>query len=134
MGCPHRTERNLGSLLRRKAELHGDRVFAHYCDETKSYAGLYMESCRIARGLHELGVRKGDKVAILMSNALEYLPAWFGIVMLGAVEVPLNFNYKGRSLVHALQQCDAEVLIVETAYADMLASVQSQLTKLGTVI
>ena len=48
---------------------------------------------RFANHLIERGIRKGDKVAILLMNCLEWLPIYFGILKTGALAVPLNFRY-----------------------------------------
>ena len=48
---------------------------------------------RFANLLKSRGIKKGDKVAILLMNCLEWLPIYFGILKTGAVAVPLNFRY-----------------------------------------
>src|SRR3989304_2097441 len=97
----------LPALLREKADRNGSRRFAFYNEKAISYADAYQDASRFAGALHGLGVRKGQKVAILMANCLEYLSAWFGTVMLGAVEVPVNYNLRGHSLEFVLGQSDS---------------------------
>ena len=53
---------------------------------------------RFANLLLERGVKKGDKVAILLMNCLEWLPIYFGVLKTGAVEVPLNFRYTAEEI------------------------------------
>ena len=66
---------------------------------------------RIARGLHALGVRRGDKVAILMGNRPEWLIADFAITLLGGVMVGVNTWATARELEYVLDHSDTRFLI-----------------------
>ncbi len=65
---------------------------------------------RAAHYLMERGVRKGDKVGILMMNGLEWLPIYFGILKTGALAVPLNFRYAPDEIQYCLDLADISVL------------------------
>jgi len=54
------------------------------------------ESTRLARGLLDLGIRKGDAVASILDNNLEAVLCWFAINKAGAISVPVNTAYKGE--------------------------------------
>ena len=66
---------------------------------------------RFANLLLSRGVGKGDKVAILLMNCLEWLPIYFGALKAGAVAVPLNFRYTADEIVYCLDKADANVLV-----------------------
>ncbi len=66
---------------------------------------------RFANLLLSRGLRKGDKVAILMMNSIEWLPAYFGILKAGAVAVPLNFRYTAEEIKYCLEKADVSILI-----------------------
>jgi len=66
---------------------------------------------RLANLLLQRGIKKGDKVAILLMNCLEWLPIYFGILKAGAVAVPLNFRYTAEEIKHCLDLSDAVALI-----------------------
>jgi fatty-acyl-CoA synthase len=66
---------------------------------------------RLAKGLHALGVRRGDKVGILMGNRPEWLLADFAIVLLGGTMVAINTWATGRELGHVLRHSDTKFLI-----------------------
>ena len=66
---------------------------------------------RFANLLLSRGLRKGDKVAILMMNSIEWLPAYFGILKAGAVAVPLNFRYTAEEIKYCLSKADVSILI-----------------------
>ena len=68
-------------------------------------------SNRFANLLLTRGIKKGDKVAILMMNCLEWLPIYFGALKTGAVAVPLNFRYTSDEIKYCLKKADAKVLV-----------------------
>lgn len=65
---------------------------------------------RCANLLLSRGIKKGDKVAILMMNSLEWLPLYFGILKTGALAVPLNFRYTAVEIKYCLELADVDAL------------------------
>src|SRR4051794_40983676 len=81
-------------VLRAQAERLGDRPFVSWeGGEPVTYAGLHAMACRAANGLMECGVARSDRVVTLMPSSLEAVITWFGLNMLGAVEMTLNTGY-----------------------------------------
>ena len=66
---------------------------------------------RFANLLLTRGIRKGQKVAILLMNCLEWLPVYFGILKAGAIAVPLNFRYTADEIKYCLEKSDSEFLV-----------------------
>lgn len=66
---------------------------------------------RFANLLLSRGVKKGDKVAILLMNCLEWLPIYFGILKTGALAVPMNFRYTSDEIEYCMNLADANVLV-----------------------
>lgn len=66
---------------------------------------------RFANLLLSRGVKKGDKVAILLMNCLEWLPIYFGIHKSGATAVPLNFRYTAEEIAYCVKQADVDILV-----------------------
>lgn len=66
---------------------------------------------RFANLLLSRGIQKGDKVAILLMNCLEWLPIYFGILKAGAVAVPLNFRYTPEEIRYCVEQADVSILV-----------------------
>jgi len=66
---------------------------------------------RVANLLISRGIRKGDKVAILMMNCLEWLPIYFGILKTGALAVPMNFRFDAQEIKYCLELSETDVLI-----------------------
>ena len=65
---------------------------------------------RVANLLLGRGVHKGQKVAILLMNCLEWLPIYFGILKTGAVAVPLNFRYTAQEIEYCVKLADVDIL------------------------
>ena len=99
-----------GELLRRQAEAHGQRLFAVVDDETISYRQLYERARAIARGLGARGVRRGDRIGVLMPNCIEFFVTHFAIQLLGAITVTINARYKSFELAHAIRKSDIRLL------------------------
>ena len=103
--------RTVPSLLSELAERHPDVEFVVGGGRRLRYPEFEAEARRFARGLHALGVRRGDKVAILMGNRPEWLVADFAILALGAVMVSLNTWATRRELAWMLDHSDTSVLV-----------------------
>jgi long-chain acyl-CoA synthetase len=84
----------------------GERIRSH--DEVRDRAG------RIAAGLAGLGVRAGDRVAVVLRNEIEFVETSVGIGQLGAVPVPVNWHWKGSELGYLLDDCDAKAAFVHS--------------------
>jgi acyl-CoA synthetase (AMP-forming)/AMP-acid ligase II len=69
------------------------------------------EANRFANLLLSRGLRRGDKVAILMMNCLEWLPIYFGVLKAGAVVVPMNYRYASEEIRYCLELSDARMLV-----------------------
>lgn len=66
---------------------------------------------RFANLLLSRGIKKGDKVAILLMNCIEWLPAYFGILKAGALAVPLNYRYSADEIKYCLKLADVDALV-----------------------
>ena len=84
---------------------------------------------RFANMLIGRGVKKGDKVAILMYNCLEWLPIYFGILKTGAVAVPLNFRYDADEIVYCVDLADVDVMVFGPEFIGRIETHADELTK-----
>ena len=84
---------------------------------------------RCANLLLNRGIRKGQKVGILLMNGLEWLPIYFGILKCGAVAVPLNFRYTSDEIDYCIKLADVDVLFFGPAFIGRIESIASDLGK-----
>ncbi|MCR4772660.1 MAG: acyl--CoA ligase [Oscillospiraceae bacterium] len=85
---------------------------------------------RFANLLLTAGVKKGDKVAILLMNCLEWLPIYFGILKSGALAVPLNYRYTADEIEYCLDLSDASVLIFGKEFTERVESKLDSMPKI----
>jgi len=74
----------------------------------------------LANALAELGVEKGDRVAILQVNCPQYVESYYAVAKLGAIFIPLNFRAKQNELSYMLGNAEAKVLLAGSRYLDMV--------------
>lgn len=84
---------------------------------------------RFAQLLISKGVKKGDKVAILLMNCLEWLPIYFGILKTGALAVPMNFRYSSEEIKYCLDLSEADVLVFGPEFIGRVESVAEDISK-----
>jgi long-chain acyl-CoA synthetase len=99
-----------------------------------SYGRLAEAVDRFAAGLSELGVRKEDRVAIMLPNCPQYIVAFFAAVRLGAIVVNTNPTYTGREIKHQMIDSGAETIILLNLFLPRLREVQADIPQLKHVI
>ena len=78
---------------------------------------------RFANALKMRGIGKGDKVAILLMNSIEWLPIYFGVLKTGAVAVPLNFRYASDEILDCVELAEVDVLVFGPEFIGRVESV-----------
>ena len=127
-------ETSIGKVIQSKGEKNGSRVFLRMKGREITYRELAEGSRRAACGFYQLGIRPGDKVAILLPNGPEYLYAWFGLCHLGAVMVPVNTALKGEGLSFILDHSDARAVVVHERFWPALRGILADLKKVTHLI
>ena len=84
---------------------------------------------RVANMLLERGIKKGDRVAILMFNCLEWLPIYFGILKTGAIAVPFNFRFDSSEIKYCADLAEVHVLFFGPEFIGRIEAIVDELTK-----
>ena len=87
------------------------------------------KSNRFANLLLERGIKKGDKVAILLMNCLEWLPIYFGILKTGALAVPLNFRYSAEEIQYCVELAEVDVLVFGPEFIGRVEEIADNISK-----
>ncbi|MEO7913350.1 MAG: long-chain fatty acid--CoA ligase [Roseiflexaceae bacterium] len=103
---------NLAMLLENSARRDPGKVALMLDDMKLRYAEVNGAANKIANGLVELGVRPGDKVALMLPNTPHFVICYYAILKLGATVVPLNVLFKRHEVEYHLEDSDAVALIV----------------------
>ena len=78
---------------------------------------------RFANLLMTRGIKKGDKVAILLMNCIEWLPIYFGILKTGALAVPMNYRYSADEIKYCAELADVKFLIFGPEFVERVSAV-----------
>lgn len=125
----------VSSWVARRASEQPSRVFVRFdAGAQLTYGELDASASAIAAGLQGLGLRPGDRVAIMLPNGPAYLQSWVALVRAGLVEVPLSPALRGASLTGQLQRSQARAIIIDQEVVPLLRSVCTQLPDLAYVI
>lgn len=84
---------------------------------------------RFANLLISRGIKKGDKVAILLMNCLEWLPIYFGIMKTGALAVPLNFRYAPDEIRYCVEKAEADVLVFGPEFIGRVEEIADEISR-----
>src|SRR3954449_12962791 len=114
--------RTLAEAFRLTAEDYSDRVAVRTKDDEVSltWAELRDRVDALAGGLAELGVRRGDTVALMLSNRPEFHIADLAVMMLGAVPYSVYLTSSPEQIAYVVEDAGSKMAIVEAAYADRL--------------
>jgi len=111
---------NLKLMLEETVRRYGRKTAIALGDRRLSYAELDKASNKIANALIKMGISKGDRVAMLLPNSLEFVIIYFGIVKAGGIAVPLDTRYKVGELASLFGDCQPKVLVAESPFLEPL--------------
>ena len=112
-------------MLARTAERFPEHEALISKDENLTYREMDALVNMFARALLDLGVRKGQRICLLMTNRAEYLLSWFAVTRIGGVVSPMNPSYKEREVAYQLSNCEAAAVIVQYELLPLVQAVQA---------
>ena len=107
---------NIRQLLELQTEKYSQKIFLYFEEEAITYEQFDSTVNRIANAFIGMDIAKGDRVAIMLPNSPAFLYAWMGLNKIGAVEVPININFKEGEIKYILQHSEAVALVVHRDY------------------
>ncbi len=119
----------MADVLEEKAAAYGDHPFVLFEDRRVSYRDMNEQANQVAHWAFELGLRRGDVVALLMENRPEYLSRWMGLGKLGVTTALINTHVTGQALHHALATATANHLILGAECIDNFATTADDLDR-----
>src|SRR5918997_2164111 len=126
----------MAEAFRHTAEDHPDRVAVRTKDDEVSltWGELRDRVDALARGLHELGVRRGDTVALMLGNRPEFHIADLAAMTLGATPFSIYATSSPEQIAYVVGDAEAKVAIVEEAFAGQFLHARADLPALETVV
>ena len=117
----------VGDLITRSAQRFGDRVALVGGAETISFKALNERCCQAAHGFLAMGIGRGDRVAFMTHNSLDYIYCRFGLAKIGAVPVSINFMLKGDEIAFIIADSRPKLFLVEDALVDTVQAAAAKL-------
>ncbi len=99
-----------------------------------TYGELWQEVNRFAAALHRLGVKQGDRVAVMLPNMPQYVVAFFGALRAGAIVVNTNPTYTARELEHQLNDSGAETIVLLSSLYERLQAIRDKVSVRNVII
>ena len=122
------------AFARVAAEAFGDNEFIVFEDERITYRDWFRAAAALAHKLHEMGVEKGDRVALAAANLPEWPVVYYAGLSLGAIVVPLNAWWTGQELEYGLTDSSAKLLIADGARYDRIKPLLPEIDGIQQVI
>lgn len=120
--------------LRRAVQAHPNRPWIVTDDGRATYADVDLLSNRIANGLLGLGLMAADAVLVLMVDSIDYIALWVALSKIGAIEIPINVNYRGDILRHVINDSRAGFIVVGSELSGRVVDLAGDLPRLRSAI
>ena len=118
---------NVKYLIQRAVKEYPDNMALIYKDARMTFRGLNTRVNLLANALIELGLKKGDRVGMLLKNCCEYIEIDFALSKTGIVRVPLNARLSGRDHEYTLNDSESNTLIFGESFTETVAAIKPDL-------
>lgn len=123
---------NLGQILRAHAKNHPDKMaLKDWRGKALTYIELESRTNRLANGLLQMGLRKGDRVAVMLYNCVEFVEVDCALAKAGLVAVPVNWRYVDKEVSYVVDNSDAKAMIVGEDFVECIDRVRGGFAKVG---
>lgn len=130
----NRDFKNLCDILLFGSQAYPKRVAIIFGQKKFSYSQTFQKTKHIAAVLKERGIKRGDRVALLLDNSPEFVFCYFGILMAAGIVVAINHMFKRDEIKYILEDSDSSCLITSFAYKNMAEELNVMVAPLNHVI
>src|SRR5699024_10508550 len=116
------------------AEKHSEMNALYFMGKEMSFSDVYKEARKMANYMQELGLKKGDRVAIMLPNCPQAVISYYAILMAGAIVVQTNPLYKERELEYQLNDSGSTFIICLDILLPLVTSVQNNTSIKHTIV
>jgi acyl-CoA synthetase (AMP-forming)/AMP-acid ligase II len=114
----------LGDILRRQAAVRGGKAAYVVGGDRLTYAEFHARANQLGRALQRLGVGRGDRVAVLANNCIEYPLVYFGVLALGAIVVPINARFGADEVAALVGHSEAATFLFAGEFAPLVSELR----------
>src|SRR5258705_9073182 len=123
-----------GAMLDRPTQLYPEREAIVFKDVNLTFRELDGLVNAFAHGLRGLGIGRGDRVCLFMTNRPEYVVAFFALARIGAVSSPMNPSYKEREVAYQLADAQAGAVVVQQDLLPLVRAVRGEVPRLKHIV
>src|SRR5438094_820919 len=113
MATTVKTGRTVGQTIEAAAQRWPDRIGVDFGVGAYSYRDLWSRARRAAAAFAAQGVKPGEAVLVMLDNTIEFVDAWLGLALIGALQVPVNTEYVGEILRHPAKDSGAWLVPID---------------------
>jgi crotonobetaine/carnitine-CoA ligase len=124
---------NIRDFLESRVMVHPHKVYLFFENQQWTYQQFNARVNQAANGFLKLGIRKGDRVCIMLPNSAEFLFAWLGLNKIGGIMVPINTGFKAPETQYIVDHCETKGFITYSEALDVVFSVREKSSTLKWV-
>lgn len=124
----------LGKMLRVNAKKFANKIAVKDAKRQLTYEQLNLRTNKLANALLKLKLKKGDKIAIMLYNCIEYVEIYCAIAKIGLIAVPINWRLDSKNIEYILNNSDAKAIIVAENFVETINSIETKIKKVKKFI
>jgi acyl-CoA synthetase (AMP-forming)/AMP-acid ligase II len=121
---------NLGQMVKMNSKKFPNHIAIKEKERSFSYTDLNNRVNKLSHSLLSMGLKRGDKFAVLLENSIEIVESYLAAAKTGLVVVPVHFRFVGREIVNVIEDSDAEAFIVHDEFTPTINSIKSNLNNI----
>jgi len=122
---------NLGEILGVHAKKNPTKMAVKdWCDKAWTYSELDIRTNKLANGLLNMGLGKGDRVAVMLYNCSEFVEVYCAFAKAGLVVTPVSWRYVGREIEYVVDNSDAKAMIVYEDFVNTINQIRPRFDKI----
>lgn len=118
---------NLAEMVKLNTKKFPKKIAIKNKTRRLTYTELNKRVNKLSHSLLSLGLKKGDKFAVLLENSIEIVEAYLAAAKTGLIIAPIHFRFVGREIINVMENSDSKVLIVHNEFTPIIDSIKSQL-------
>ena len=125
---------SIGNLVRAAAQKYKDKKFLFFNNKSISFNDLNEITNKICNAVHKEGIKKGDRVAIMLPNRPEFILFWFGLNKLGVSMVPINIDFTSFEAQYLINHSESVLAITDKSHLNIVSEAKKTCTKLKKIV
>ncbi len=121
---------NISEMLISQARVQPHRIGIRDLERELSFADWNTRACRLANNLIALGLKPGERIAVIAHNRIEWAEIYVAVAKAGLVAVPINFRLSGPEVLFICQDCSVSAIIAEDPFVDLVDAIRDPLAEL----